>query len=69
MFATGLICLLAGAIAGILFANHFTERRLIASFEDGRKLERNIQREKDSARAQKAARTRLTKKEVSNAVV
>jgi hypothetical protein len=57
-FAVGLICFLAGAIAGILFANHYATQREIAAFAEGRQLEKDAQALRDSARAQKAAKTR-----------
>jgi hypothetical protein len=60
-FAVGLICFLAGAIAGILFANHYAKGRESAAFAEGRKLEQDAQALRNSARAQKAARTRRNK--------
>jgi hypothetical protein len=60
-FAVGLICFLAGAIVGILFANHYGEKLAMRAFEDGRQFERDKQSEKDSARARKAAQTRRSK--------
>jgi hypothetical protein len=61
-FALGLICTLAGAIAGILFANFYGEKREIAAFAEGRQLEKDAQALRDSARAQKAAKTRKERK-------
>ena len=64
-FALGLICTLAGAIAGILFANFYGEKREIAAFAEGRQLEKEAQALRDSARAQKAAQTRRSKAHAS----
>jgi hypothetical protein len=60
-FAVGLICTLAGAIAGILFANFYGEKREVKAFADGRKYEQDEQTAKDRARAKKAAQTRRSK--------
>jgi len=57
-FASHLIAVLAGAIVGILFAGHYATQREIAAFAEGRKLEKDAQALRDSARALKAARTR-----------
>jgi hypothetical protein len=64
-FAVGLICFLAGALAGILFANHYAKGREIAAFAEGRQLEKDAQALRDSARAQKAAATRRRKVDAS----
>jgi len=57
-FTVGLIFFLAGATVGILFAGHYATQREIAAFAEGRKLEKDAQALRDSARALKAARTR-----------
>ena len=65
MFAIGLICTLAGAIAGILFTSRFIKEREAAEFERGRLFEKNAQAMKDSDRAKKAAQTRRSKANAS----
>ena len=61
-FATHLIAALCGGLITALFISRFTQVRLNHAFEDGRQLERDAQVLRDSARAQKAARTRKERK-------
>ena len=61
-FATHLITFLIGGIVSALYAKHHVERREIAAFAEGRKLEQDAQALKDSDRAKKAARTRKERK-------
>lgn len=71
MFATGLICFLAGAVCAALYANHHLDKRERESYYHGYCRGHSVgydgaleqQREKDSARAQKAARTRRVRRE------
>jgi hypothetical protein len=72
-FAVGLICTLAGAIAGILFANFWGEKREVEAYDHGYRRGHSVgydiaveqQREKDSDRAKKAAQTRRSKAHAS----
>jgi hypothetical protein len=72
-FALGLICTLAGAIAGILFANFWGEKREVEAYGNGWRNGQSVgyeeaiaeQQAKDSARAQKAAATRRSKAHAS----
>ena len=61
-FASHLIAFLCGGLVSVLFVSRFTEQREIAAFAEGRQLEKDAQALRDSARAQKAARTRKERK-------
>jgi hypothetical protein len=68
-FATHLITALCGGLITALFISRFTEVRLNHAFEDGRKLERDAQALRDSARATKAAATRRLRQAVEDSGV